>query len=166
MKRLTVVKLDHHGREVMRYPGEVLSHTESKIVLETHFTGDDIDVGDLILQPGDCLHETFYFHRWFNIFEVYDGDSGPLKGWYCNIGHPPELDRDEISYRDLALDLLVLPGGRQIVLDQDEFEALPISQADRDKAIAALGELQLKFKKERVNGWVEDSFPRKGKKTD
>jgi predicted RNA-binding protein associated with RNAse of E/G family len=147
MKKVTIVKLDHQGHEVTRYPGEVLSHTDSKIVLETHFTGDDIDVGGLALCRGDGLNETYYFRRWYNIFEVYDGGTGQIKGWYCNVGYPAEMDGDVVSYRDLALDLVVFPDGKQIVLDEDEFEDLHIPQADKDEALTALGELQLKFEK-------------------
>jgi hypothetical protein len=148
MKKLTIVKLDHQGREVACYPGEVLVHTRSEITLKTHYTGDDIDFHGLALCPGDRLHETFYFRRWYNIFEVYDGDTEQLKGWYCNIGYPAEINGDRVSYRDLALDLLVFLDGRQIVLDEDEFEALIIPQADKEEALAALRELQIKFKRE------------------
>jgi len=148
MKKLTIVKLDYQGREVTRYPGEVLSHTHSKIVLETHFAGDDIDVAGLVLRVGDSFHETFYFRRWYNIFEIYDGGTKRIKGWYCNVGYPAEMDGDVVSYRDLALDLLVFPDGKQIVLDEDEFEDLPIPLKVKKDAIAALRELQVKFKRE------------------
>jgi hypothetical protein len=50
---------------------------------------------------------------------------------------------------DLALDLWVWPDGTQAVLDQEEFEALPLVQEERERALAALGELQQAFKKER-----------------
>jgi predicted RNA-binding protein associated with RNAse of E/G family len=146
MGKLTVIKLDHQGNEVTRYPGEVLLPTGSKIVLKTYFAGNDIDVGGLALCNGDRLHETFYFQRWYNIFEVYDGDAGQVKGWYCNVGYPAEMDGNILSYRDLALDLVVLPDGRQIVLDEDEFEDLHIPTADKENAISALRELQVKFK--------------------
>jgi hypothetical protein len=46
----------------------------------------------------------------------------------------------------LALDLLVFPDGRQIVLDEDEFNALPLSEAERQSALAALAELQALFR--------------------
>jgi predicted RNA-binding protein associated with RNAse of E/G family len=58
------------------------------------------------------------------------------------------MDGDVVSYRDLALDLLVFPDGKQIVLDEDEFEVLQIPQADKENAVAALRELQFKFKEE------------------
>jgi protein associated with RNAse G/E len=148
MKKLTIVKLDHQGREVDRYWGEVLSHTDSKIVLETHFAGDEINVGGIVLREGDSFHETFYFRRWYNIFEIYDGGTGQIKGWYCNVCHPAAMDGDAVSYRDLALDLLVFPDGKQIVLDEDEFEDLQIPIRVKNDALAALRELQTKFKRE------------------
>ena len=47
-----------------------------------------------------------------------------------------------MSYVDLALDLLVYPDGRQLVLDEDEFQALSLDTATHVKAQAALNELQ------------------------
>jgi hypothetical protein len=148
MKILTVVKLDHQGREVNRYPGKFLLHTEEKIVLETHFNGEDIDVGGIVFHVGVSFHESYYFRRWYNIFKIYERDNGQIKGWYCNVSYPVEMNGDEVCYRDLAIDLLVFPDGRQIVLDEDEFEEIQIPKADKDKAMAALRELQVKFKKE------------------
>jgi predicted RNA-binding protein associated with RNAse of E/G family len=150
MKNLTIIKLDHQGNEVTRYPGEILLLTGSKVVLKTYFAGNDIDVGGLVLRNGDRLHETFYFQRWYNIFEVYDGDAGQVKGWYCNIGYPAEMDGKILSYRDLALDLLVFPDGKQIILDEDEFEDLHFPLADKENAISALQELQVKFRQDGV----------------
>jgi predicted RNA-binding protein associated with RNAse of E/G family len=150
MKNLTIIKLDHQGNEVTRYPGEILLLTGSKVVLKTYFAGNDIDVGGLVLRNGDRLHETFYFQRWYNIFEVYDGDAGQVKGWYCNIGYPAEMDGKILSYRDLALDLLVFPDGKQIILDEDEFEDLNFPLADKENAISALQELQVKFRQDGV----------------
>jgi predicted RNA-binding protein associated with RNAse of E/G family len=150
MRKLTVIKLDHQGKEVTRYPGEVLMLTGSKIVLKTYFAGIDIDVGGLTLCNGDRLHETFYCQRWYNIFEVYDGDTSQVKGWYCNVGYPAEMDGNILSYRDLALDHLVFPDGRQMVLDEDEFEVLHIPMTDKENAISALQELQVKFRPDGV----------------
>jgi len=51
-----------------------------------------------------------------------------------------------ISYVDLALDLLVYPDGRQLVLDQDEFEALDLDLEDHKQSLKALAELKTLFK--------------------
>jgi len=150
MKNITVLKLDHQGNEVTRYGGEVQSLTGDKVVIETRFMADDLEFHGMTFGKGDLFLETFYFDRWYNIFEVHDRGNGNLKGWYCNLGYPAEIDGAVVSYRDLALDLLVFPDGRQLVLDEDEFEALPIPLADKQSVISALRELQIKFK--RVEG--------------
>jgi predicted RNA-binding protein associated with RNAse of E/G family len=148
MKKITICKLDHQGNEVFRYGGEIQLLTDKKIIVETQFMANDLEFHGMTFNNGDPFLETFYFDRWYNIFEIHDRGNGRLKGWYCNVGYPAEINGDVVSYRDLALDLLVFPGGRQIVLDEDEFEALPISLADKQRAISALRELQIKFKRD------------------
>ena len=88
---------------------------------------------------------TYFLARWYNVFEIYDRADGRLKGWYCNIASPAEVKGTVISYRDLALDLLVFPDGRQMVLDEDDFVTLRLSEAERAKALAALAALQALF---------------------
>lgn len=68
-----------------------------------------------------------------------------FKGWYCNLSKPAELGEDEILFRDLALDLIVYPDGRQEELDWDEFEELEISDALRGKALKGWDELRQLF---------------------
>ena len=101
---------------------------------------------------GDRFIETYYFDRWYNIFEVHNRDNDQLKGWYCNIGYPAEFRENTVSYKDLALDLLVFPDGRQIVLDEDEFNEIHLNAVERRKAIDALKRLKTYFRKEKA-GW-------------
>jgi predicted RNA-binding protein associated with RNAse of E/G family len=101
----------------------------------------------LVLKKGDRFLEYYFDDRWFNIFQIHDRISGRIKGWYCNIGYPAEFQPDSISYRDLALDLLVYPDGRQTVLDQDEFAELPLRADVVTHAIVGLEELQILFRK-------------------
>ena len=76
--------------------------------------------GFVTLDPGDVFIERYWFHRWFNIFTIYDGE-GRFKGWYANISTPITFDGETIRYTDLDLDLWVWPDRRFIVLDEDEF---------------------------------------------
>jgi predicted RNA-binding protein associated with RNAse of E/G family len=142
---ITVIKRNEAGQESWRYTGKVLSKTENAIVLEAHFNHDDLHFHGMWLKKGDRFVETYYNDRWYNIFEVYDRDDGCIKGWYCNVGTPASISEQIISYRDLALDLLVFPDGRQVVLDEDEFEALSLSPCERIQALKALQELQRLF---------------------
>jgi uncharacterized protein len=145
MSNLTVIKLDYLGRETWRYKADLLQRGENYLILEAYFDRQDEYVDELLLRKGDHFIETYYNDRWYNIFEIYDVTAGHLKGWYCNIGYPAKFEQDKISYRDLALDLLVYPGGRQIILDKDEFEALPLSDNVRFQAKSALNTLQEYF---------------------
>lgn len=142
---ITVIKQDHEGRETWRYQGYLLDRSEHKVVLEAFFDREDASVQGFHLRPGDRFIETYYDDRWYNIYEIRSQRDDSLKGWYCNIGWPAEFRDRAISYRDLALDLVVFPDGNQLVLDEDEFISLPLSFEVRRKAIAALRELQARF---------------------
>lgn len=142
---ITVSKLDINGRETWRYSGKILWSGETFVQLEALFDRDDAVFHGITLRRGDRFVEIFYSDRWYNIFEIYDREENVLKGWYCNIGLPAEIEDGRVSYRDLALDLLVFPDGRQLVLDEDEFAELELNDDQRRLARAALAELQALF---------------------
>lgn len=145
MEPITVLKLNTAGQETWRYTGRVLERHKDRIVLEAEFNRDDIPFHEILLRRGDRFIETFYNDRWYNIFEMHDREDNRLKGWYCNIGRPAEIGEGVLSYIDLALDLLVYPDGRQLVLDEDEFAALKLAPAVQRQARRALKELQDSF---------------------
>ena len=138
---ITVYKLDHHGREVWRYPGRVLARDAGSIRLEGFFNRDDTPVGDAVFKRGDRFVETFYSDRWYNVFAVYDRDDGALKGWYGNVTRPATITGDAVSSDDLALDVWVSPDGAVTVLDEDEFMALELSDDEREAAREALRQI-------------------------
>ncbi len=146
MAPITVVKRNLEGEETFRYSGKVLERSPSHIMLEAYFNRPDLPFHGIVLGKGDRFVEMYYSERWYNIFEIHDRDDDHLKGWYCNIGFPAEIDEDTVSYIDLALDLLVYPDGRQLVLDEDEFTALPLPPHIREQGKASLMELQDIFK--------------------
>ena len=146
MTNITVIKQDYSGNETWRYEGNLIIRQKNEIVIEAFFDREDTPVGEITLSRGDRFVETYYSDRWYNIFEIHDQASGDIKGWYCNIGYPAVITDNAIAYRDLALDLLVYPDGEQIVLDEDDFSALPISREDQSAARLALHELQQKFR--------------------
>jgi predicted RNA-binding protein associated with RNAse of E/G family len=143
MNNLTIYKCNSHGKVVWQYPGQVLRQDGAQIVIDSTFNREDIPFQDIIIKRGDRFIETFHTDRWYNIFEIHDVGDGQLKGWYCNICRPAVLKgRNKLLYEDLALDLWVTKEGRQVVLDDDEFEALELDEATRAQALAALAQLQ------------------------
>jgi len=137
-----VIKLNTEHQETWRYDGRVLSRTSNHVFLEAFFNRPDRLFHGILLAEGDRFLEAYYSDRWYNIFEIHDRSTDELKGWYCNVTYPAVFADGVVSYIDLALDLLVYPDGRQLVLDEDEFEDLHLGTADTQKARDALGELQ------------------------
>jgi len=139
---ITVCKCDAEGGEVWTYPGRILEQDDSGVLVEAFFDRELVGVGLLNLARGDRFLEQYYFDRYYNVFSIFEGKSGPIKGWYCNIARPARLQHGRLCAEDLALDYLVLPDGRMQLLDEDEFLALALNARDRRAARRALDELR------------------------
>ena len=142
MENFKIIKQDYLGHEVWEYSGSLVQRHKNKIVIEAYFDREETPVDKLILREGDRFVETYFLDKWFNIYEIQNQQNWELKAWYCNISFPAEFVNNRITYRDLELDLLVYPDGRQKVLDIAEFEVLPLNNQVRSKALQALKELQ------------------------
>lgn len=121
---ITVEKRDHVGASILEYPGTVLDAGPTWVCVDTVFGRDLADIGLMRFVRGDRMIEWFYSDRYYNVFEVYEGRSGRLKGWYCNVVRPAVFAPGRVAADDLALDLHVSSAGITTLLDQDEFEAL------------------------------------------
>ncbi len=142
---ILVLKLDPSGQETWRYSGRVLERTPNSIRLEAFFNRPDTPFHGILLAEGDRYVEDYFSDRWYNIYAIYSHVDGQFKGWYCNVTRPALIAADCVSYVDLALDLLVYPDGRQLVLDEDEFAALALDESTRRQALLALSELKSLF---------------------
>jgi len=142
---IEVQKKNLEGDVTWKYEGVIVRREENAIILEALFDRPDMPFMGIVLKKNDRFVETFYFDRWYNIFEIYDRDDGEIKGWYCNVGLPAVFEDGVVSYVDLALDLWISVNGDQTVLDEDEFEALELSDELRVGALNGLKELQLLF---------------------
>lgn len=148
---VAITKLDAEGHPSITYPGRIVFQDADVTVVRCRWAlPETVDLGLFVLRKGDILLECYYPHRPFNIFVIYDA-VGRLKGWYCNVLERTEIREDAILWWDLAVDLLITPGGHQMVLDEDEFEALSPSPAQRERVRQALQVLQAWF--------AEGAFP-------
>src|SRR5574339_242779 len=126
--KVKVQKKNPAGQVTYEYEGKLLDRGETSITLEAWFDRADMPFMDVVFKTGDRFVETYYTDRWYNIFVIHDRDDQKIKGWYCNIGMPAQIEDSVISYVDLALDLWVSADGVQTVLDEDEFEQLQLSE--------------------------------------
>ncbi len=143
---ILVLKLNIEGKETWRYSGRVIERGDGWLKLEAFFNRDDMPFHEITLGRGDRFIETYYSDHWYNIYEIHDRSTDELKGWYCNVTTPARIETGRVSYVDLALDLLVYPDKRKLVLDEDEFQDLKIDAATRAQARRALAELQELFR--------------------
>lgn len=145
-EKLTVLKLKPSGEVVWSYTGRLLEKDGARLVLEAFFDKDDHHESGMTFARGDRFVETYFTDRWYNVFTIYSRDEDHLRGWYCNIARPARLNGNTLSYVDLALDLLVFPDGRQVVLDEEEFAALELAEEEKATARQALLALQASFR--------------------
>ncbi len=143
--KIKVQKKNLGGEVTGEYEGDILRRDENSVMLEALFTREDMPVMDVIFKKDDRFVEYFYADRWYNIFTVHDRDDGEVKGWYCNISKPAEIEDGVVSYVDLALDLWVSTNGKQTVLDADEFEELGLDEQLSAAALKGLEELKELF---------------------
>jgi uncharacterized protein len=128
-----VRKLKPDGKQDYAWDGTVLRCDASGIVLRAEFNVDLVERDFATFQRGDVFVEFYYWApngagelpRNYNVFQISTAD-GTLKGWYCNLGLPAQLDADTgvMSYIDLAFDVWANPDGSFVVLDEDELEEL------------------------------------------
>ncbi|HLF27471.1 MAG TPA: ATP-binding cassette domain-containing protein [Anaerolineae bacterium] len=146
---MTVRKLNRHGELVWSYPSIVLERGANYVRLEARFNRERLDLGYTVFAPGDRFVEWFFNDRWYNIFEVHAQGDDHLKGWYCNVTKPAMIESDSVSAVDLALDVWIGPDGSIRVLDEDEFAALDLPDAERRAARDALEQLKSRARERR-----------------
>lgn len=143
--KIKVQKKNPEGEVTYEYDGVLINQDENSVTLKAVFDRDDTQFMDVVFKNGDRFVEYYYFDRWYNIFEIHDRHDGKIKGWYCNVGMPAVFKDGIVSYIDLALDLWVSANGEQTILDEDEFNALSLSDDLRAGALKGLNDLKLHF---------------------
>lgn len=145
MTTYTIHKYDHNSVPVWHYHGTLDWQTATTVCVHAHFgtlKGRDADIDVVTFRVGDLMTEWFYSDRWYNIFQINDVEDGRIKGWYCNICRPATFYPDSLTHDDLALDVFVHPDGVITLLDEDEFAAIRIDEAERRTAWDAVDELR------------------------
>jgi ABC-type Fe3+/spermidine/putrescine transport system ATPase subunit len=143
LQPITVRKLNLSGEQTWSYSGVVLERGASHVRLEARFNRETTDLGYALFETGDRFVEWFFADCWYNIFEVHSARDDRLKGWYCNVTRPATIGDGVVSAVDLALDVWIGADGSTHVLDEDEFAALDLPDAERRAALAALDELKV-----------------------
>jgi uncharacterized protein len=142
MNDFTVYKLNTLGETELSYQGEVIERGENFVCIRAPFTFATRDLGYVTLKTGDMFTEWFYSDKWYNVFRVQDVDSGELKGYYCNLTRPAIINENDVKAEDLALDVFVKPDGSTLLLDENEYNALPLTENERTQVERSVEEIQ------------------------
>jgi cytidylate kinase len=138
------VLLVKHDDDLVAYDASVLSDDGNHLVVQAPWIEDrPRDLGFAVFEPGDVFIEHYWRDRWYSIKEVRDRDA-VLKGWYCDVAHPAQVQASVIVSADLILDLWVPATGKPLRLDEDEFadSALVRAESLATRARSALAELE------------------------
>jgi hypothetical protein len=155
--RITIVKLNLEGREAARYEGTVLPSRPGWVVAEARWSYGEVESGPLRFTPGDRLVEYFSLVEPVSAFAVFAPDER-FKGWYANVCCPLEIEEgEEVRWRDLYIDVVVVPGQAPTVLDQDELEAthLATTHPENYRCILAARDRLLEMIRERLYPFSE-----------
>lgn len=147
--KLTAIKLRDDGSEAARWPTQVVAGPHGWVVVDTAWQGGHLDLGYMVWENGDVFREYYAVDAPYNAFAVF-APEGRFKGWYCNISCPCEIDGDTLSWRDLYVDIILLPDGKVLVEDEDELaesgleardpETYRMILAARDRLLAMIAE--------------------------
>lgn len=136
-RQLTVVKLDPAGRRVTDYPGTVVPTRLPPpwIAVKAVWRNRLVALDGLEFHPGDTLIEYFSPEAWFNLFAVH-APGGRLRGWYANVTYPARYDPTTtpptLTWHDLFVDVIVVPGRPPVVRDEDELAAAAVAVDEPD----------------------------------
>jgi predicted RNA-binding protein associated with RNAse of E/G family len=134
----TTVILVKEPRPNVSYRAVVEYDDGTHIVVRAPWSGAPAkDLGVVRFEPGDIFVELYWRDRWYSVKEVSDGDQG-LKGWYCDVNRPAQVESGAVFAADLYLDLWMSADGSVILrLDEDEFAASGLEDQDPDAAAHA-----------------------------
>ncbi len=139
---VTIFKQNHLGEPVFSWEGELVDETSNYRLVQAHFSGAEaVPVDKVTFRKGDLMLERYYTDRWYNVFEVHHGLSDQVKCWYINLCLPAQFNADSIIWQDLALDLVVYPSGEYRLLDENEFEDLPLAPEVRTRCLETVQEI-------------------------
>ncbi len=121
-KKYTVNALKYDGTIHRSWQAQVIGQTSDLIELVGTFDKEVVHTRIGVIKRATVSYEFFWLDRWYNIFRFHEPD-GSLRNFYCNIGFPPRIDSDSVSYVDLDIDILVWKDYSFEILDMEEFES-------------------------------------------
>ena len=128
-------------RLVARRPGEAVVLFISSAPVRIH---------DVSLPAGTVTFGYFWQERDFNVYHWMAPDGATI-AFYINLADGTRIEPERLVWRDLALDILVLPVAEPIVLDEHELPTVldPATRARiqeaKEELLASAGDLKIEI---------------------
>ena len=108
------------GDEIV-YPCELIALRDEFGILK-YLVDRQHKVGSLIIPPDTISYALYWTDRPYVLYSWFNRD-GQVIGHYFNVADSVSLLAYEFSWRDLIVDILILPAGQIEILDEDEIPA-------------------------------------------
>jgi len=115
--RITEIKTTLDGKQ-HRFECELLHRRAGEAVVVYRMPRDHL-LEDILLREGTLSLGYFWQGKPFNAYHWIDERLDTV-ALYFNIADSTRIGEHEVAWRDLAVDVLIEPGGRCRVLDEDE----------------------------------------------
>jgi uncharacterized protein len=105
---------------VVEYACEALVVEPGRRAVVRYVTDQDraLEGTDLVLRKGTVTIGHFWTDRPYNVYHWLDG--GKTVALYVSVATDTTIEPAAIAYRDLVVDVLILPSGAIEILDEDE----------------------------------------------
>ena len=142
LPRILEIKRTLAGRETHFDCGMLSSEGEHLVVL--FVANETMHVHGVELPAGTMTFGHFWGNRPYNVYHWLARATGMTLGVYVNLSSDTRIEDQRLEWRDLIVDVLVLPGAGPRVLDEDEIppDAAPdLLQAIESAKAEVLGTL-------------------------
>jgi hypothetical protein len=121
LDRIVEVKRTLSGQE-KRFACTVLAREGSHLIV-LFVAAAAMHVHGVDLPAGTVTFGHFWTDRPYNVYHWLDGVTGSTIGYYVNLSDSTSIGEGSLEWRDLIVDVLLMPDGRATVLDEDEIRA-------------------------------------------
>ena len=127
LTQILETKIRYDGRR-QEFRCHLIERSDEHLVV-LHIAERIFHVADLVIPPGTITFGHFWAHRPYNAYH-WMSKVGATLGHYFNIADGTTWTADALTWRDLIVDVLLRPDGRNDVLDRHELPGdLPFAVA-------------------------------------
>lgn len=135
----------HLNKPDEHYLCTLLQSGEDHMVLK-YVSEKPARLGDAVFKPGSTTYAYYKTGAGFVPWKMI-GPDGRLRGYLFHICRDLRVNRDDVEYLDLLLDIWISPEGSITVLDRDELEACSAQGLLNEKDLAWIDHHEKEIKK-------------------